>query len=172
LIDALLTLARGELGLDRRRPLDLADVAGEALLSRASGAPGRDVHVIPTLDPAPIAGDLHLVERLVANLVDNALRYNTAPGRVEVATGTTSGGALLSVTNTGPVVPADQVDRLFQPFQRLGAERTQHDGGLGLGLSIVQAIATAHGATVGARSLPAGGLTVTVTFPAPAGAQR
>jgi signal transduction histidine kinase len=140
-------------------------VAEEALLTRATEATGRDVRLVPALDQAPIVGDRHLVERLVANLVDNALRYNTASGRVEVATGTTAAGALLSVTNTGPVDPADQVDQLFQPFQRLGAKRTRHDGGLGLGLSIVQAIAAAHGATVGARSRPDGGLEVRVTFP-------
>jgi signal transduction histidine kinase len=165
LIDALLTLARGELGLDRRRPLDLADVAEEALLSRTTEATDRDVLLVSTLHGAPTEGDPHLVERLVANLVDNALRYNTVAGQVEVTTGTTAEGTLLSVSNTGPLVPADQLDRLFQPFQRLGAERTRHDGGLGLGLSIVQAIATAHGATVRARSRAGGGLEVRVTFP-------
>jgi signal transduction histidine kinase len=165
LIDALLTLARGELGLDRRRPCDLADVAEEALLSRTMQATDRDVQLVSTLDAAPTEGDPHLVERLVANLVDNALRYNTVAGQVEITTGTTAEGALLSVSNTGPLVPADQLDRLFEPFQRLGAERTRHDGGLGLGLSIVQAIATAHGATVRARSRAGGGLEVRVTFP-------
>jgi signal transduction histidine kinase len=165
LIDALLTLARGELGLDRRRPCDLAEVAEEALLSRTTQATDRDIRLVSTLDGAPTEGDPHLVERLVANLVDNALRYNTVAGQVEVTTGTTAEGALLSVSNTGPPVPADQLDRLFQPFQRLGAERTRHDGGLGLGLSIVQAIATAHAATVRARSRAGGGLEVRVTFP-------
>jgi signal transduction histidine kinase len=165
LIDALLTLARGELGLHRRRPLDLAEVAEEALLSRTTQATDRDVRLVSTLDRAPTEGDLHLVERLVANLVDNALRYNTSAGQVEVTTGTTAEGALLSVSNTGPLIPADQLDRLFEPFQRLDAERTRHDGGLGLGLSIVQAIATTHGATVHARSRAGGGLDVRVAFP-------
>jgi signal transduction histidine kinase len=165
LIDALLTLARGERGLDRRRPLDLAEVTSQVLLTRDTQATRRGIHLVPTLHRAPTFGDPQLVEHLVANLVDNGLRYNVASGRLEVSTGTTADGALLSMVNTGPVVPADQVDRLFQPFQRLGADRTHHDGGLGLGLSIVAAIATAHGATVAARPRPAGGMELTVTFP-------
>jgi signal transduction histidine kinase len=123
------------------------------------------VHLAPTLRHAPAIGDPRLLERLVDNLVDNALRYNLASGRLEVSTGTRAGDAVLSVTNTGPVVPADQVDRLFQPFQRLSEDRTRHDGGLGLGLSIVHAIATAHGATVRACPRPAGGMVFTVSFP-------
>jgi signal transduction histidine kinase len=169
LIDALLTLARGERGLDRRQPLDLAEVAGQVLLARDTDATRRGVHLAPTLRHAPAIGDPRLLERLVANLVDNALRYNLASGRLEVSTGTRAGDAVLSVTNTGPVVPADQVDRLFQPFQRLSEDRTRHDGGLGLGLSIVHAIATAHGATVRAQPRPAGGMAIMVTFPRPGG---
>jgi signal transduction histidine kinase len=165
LIDALLTLARGERGLDRRQPVDLADVAGQLLLTRDGDATRRGVHLAPALCPAPTTGDPQLIEQLVANLVDNALRYNVAPGRLEVSTAATAGSAALSVTNTGPLVPADQLDRLFQPFQRQVADRTNHQGGSGLGLSIVQAIATAHGATVRARTREAGGLEVTVTFP-------
>jgi signal transduction histidine kinase len=165
LIDAMLTLARGERGLDRRQHLDLAEVASQVLGAQGTAAARRGVRVATALHPAPTFGDPQLVERLVANVVDNAVRYNVASGRLEVSTGTQSGQAVLSVVNTGPVVPADQVDRLFQPFQRQGADRTRHDGGLGLGLSIVQAIAAAHGATVLARPRPAGGLEVTVTFP-------
>jgi signal transduction histidine kinase len=165
LIDALLTLARGEQGLGRRQPFDLAEVVGQVLHTRGTEAAGRGVHLAPRLRPTPTFGDPQLVERLVANLVDNALRYNVTPGQLDVSTGATADGALLSVMNTGPVVPVDQVHRLFQPFQRLGADRTHHDGGLGLGLSIVQAIATAHGASIAAHPRPVGGLAVTVTFP-------
>jgi len=165
LIDALLTLARGERGLDRRRPVDLSAVANQVLLTRDAEATRRAVSVAPALHRATITGDPQLVERLVANLVDNALRYNLAQGQVEVSTGITSEGALLRVANTGPVVPEGEVDRLFLPFQRLTTDRTHHDSGLGLGLSIVQAIAVAHGATVQARPRPAGGLEMIVTFP-------
>jgi signal transduction histidine kinase len=164
LIEALLTLARSEAGLDRREPLDLAQVTDHVLLARDSEATRRGLHLTMTLNPAPTTGDPHLVERLVTNLMDNALRHNIASGRVQVQTSTSAGHATLSVTNTGPRIPASEVGRLLQPFQRLGANRTRHDGGLGLGLSIVQAIATAHGATLAAHPRPDGGMQVTVTF--------
>jgi signal transduction histidine kinase len=109
---------------------------------------------------------VRLVERLVANLVDNALRHNVPDGRIAVATNTEAGHAVLSVTNTGPTVPAAAVDQLLQPFQRLAPERTTREG-VGLGLSIVQAIATAHNATLTLRPQPKGGLHVEVSFPAP-----
>ena len=165
LIDALLTLARGGQTPDQRRHLDLADVASRVLLSRAGTAADAGVQLRPSLRPAPTSGDPELVERLVANLVDNAVRYNVNPGTLDVSTATTAGGAWLSVANTGPTVPAGQLDRLFQPFQRLGVDRTHHDGALGLGLSIVQAIATAHGATIHAQPRAAGGMDISVTFP-------
>jgi signal transduction histidine kinase len=108
----------------------------------------------------------------VANLIDNAVRHNVPGGDIQVATETSNGHAVLSVTNSGQVIPSAEVDRLFQPFQRLGPRSARRDGGHGLGLSIVRAIATAHGATIGARALPEGGLAVNVTFlpspPAPA----
>ncbi|TDC72774.1 HAMP domain-containing histidine kinase [Micromonospora sp. KC606] len=171
LIDALLTLARGERGLDRRQPVDLTDVATAVLLAREAEAGRRGLRLTTQLDEAHTLGDPHLIERLAVNLVDNALRYNVAPGRLEVSTATKVNTAVLTVTNTGPLVPADQVSRLFQPFQRLDTDRTHHDGGLGLGLSIVQAIATAHAATITAHPLPNGGMEITVTFPGAARGQ-
>ncbi|MGX7674612.1 sensor histidine kinase [Plantactinospora sp. DSM 117369] len=165
LIDALLTLARGERGLDRRQPVDLANLTGEILLTRETETTRRGLRLTTRLTHASTVGDPHLIERLVGNLVDNALRYNMASGRLEVSTGTVAGAAVLTVTNTGPVVRGDQVSRLFQPFQRLDAERTHHDGSLGLGLSIVQAIATAHEATIAAHPRPEGGMEIIVTFP-------
>jgi signal transduction histidine kinase len=166
LIAALLTLARGERGLDRRQPVNLTDVATEVLLARNTEVGRRGLRLTTQLDQAHILGDPHLIERLMVNLVDNALRHNLTAGRVEVSTTTKADAAVLTVTNTGPVVPTDQVSRLFQPFQRLDADRTHHhDGGLGLGLSIVQAIAMAHEATIEACPLPSGGMEITVTFP-------
>jgi signal transduction histidine kinase len=106
-----------------------------------------------------------LVQQLVTNLIDNAVRHNVPGGDVRVATGTSDGQAVLSVTNSGPVIPPAEVDRLFQPFQRFGPRTARRDGGHGLGLSIVHAIATSHGATVAARALPGGGLAVDVAFP-------
>jgi signal transduction histidine kinase len=117
-------------------------------------------------EQALTTGDPGLIERLVTNLVDNAMKYNVTQGRVNVATSTKSGRAVLSVSNTGPWVPATETNRLLQPFQRLGTNRTRHDGGYGLGLSIVQAIATAHNANIATTPRPTGGLEITVTFPA------
>jgi signal transduction histidine kinase len=160
LIEALLTLARSEGGLDRLEPLDLAAVTDQVLLRADAG-----VHLTTSIHRAPTSGDPHLVERLVANLVDNALRYNTDDGTVTVTTETSAGHATLTVANTGPIVPATEVERLFQPFQRLDPSRTRQNGGLGLGLSIVHAIATAHDATVTAQPRQGGGMNITVTFP-------
>ena len=120
--------------------------------------------------PAPAAGDPRLLERLIANLIDNAIRHNIPGGHLEITTGTRDGHAFVSITNTGPAVPPEQIHRLFQPFQRLGGARIQHKGGHGLGLSIVQAIATAHGAELTTRARPQGGLTIEVSFPPAAGA--
>ena len=115
--------------------------------------------------PAPTAGDPRLVERLIANLIDNAIRHNTPGGHVEIATGTRDRRAFVSIANTGPTVPPEEIQRLFQPFQRLGGARTRHNSGHGLGLSIVHAIATAHRATLTTQPRPDGGLTVEVSFP-------
>ncbi len=122
------------------------------------------------IQPAIFDGDLLLAQQLAANLIGNAVGHNIPGGEVEVATGTSAGHAVLSVTNSGPVIPPAEVDRLFQPFQRLGPRRARRDGGHGLGLSIVRAIATAHAATIAARPVPGGGLAIDVTFPPPPGA--
>lgn len=169
-IAALLTLAKGQAGIDRREPFDLASLTEEVVAARRSEAEFRDVTVRAAPSPAVASGDRALAERLVVNLVDNALRHNEPGGRVEVTTETRNGRAVLVVTNTGPVVPLVAIDRIFQPFQRLGEERTRRGEGLGLGLSIVQAIAHAHDATLDTRPRPDGGLVVEVGFPAPADA--
>ncbi|MET0135928.1 MAG: ATP-binding protein [Kibdelosporangium sp.] len=165
LIEALLTLARGEGGLDRHEPLDLAAVTDQVILRTDTEAARLGIHLTSSVRSAPTSGDPHLVERLVANLVDNALRYNTDHGTVTITTETSAGHATLTVSNTGQIVPATEVERLFQPFQRLSTSRTRRDGGLGLGLSIVQAIATAHDATITAQPRQGGGMRITVTFP-------
>lgn len=167
LIEALLTLARSEGGLERREPTDLFEAARQVVLARSAEADQRNLTVTTSLSPAPTRGDPRLLERLAANLVDNALRHNVLAGRIDVMTGVADGNAVLSVTNTGPIVPAAEIHRLLQPFQRLGASRTRQDGGVGLGLSIVQAIATAHDASVVVTNQEEGGLRVTVSFPLP-----
>jgi signal transduction histidine kinase len=170
MIDGLLTLTRGQAGLEHREHLDLAALASQAMLARESEAAGLDLDVRATLATAPTAGDPRLVERLIANLIDNAIRHNTPGGHVEITTGTRDQHAFVSVANTGPTVPSEQIQRLFQPFQRLNGARIRQNGGHGLGLSIVHAIATAHGAELSARARPEGGLTIEVAFPSPIGA--
>jgi signal transduction histidine kinase len=167
LIDALLMLARGQASLDRREPFDLASITGQVLAARQADLSDLGLTLDSTLDPAPAVGDSRLAERLTANLVDNALRHNVPGGRVEVSTRTVGQRAMLSVGNSGPVIVPDAVDRLFRPFERLGADRTGRVEGLGLGLSIVQAIAQSHKATVTVRAQPEGGLVVAVVFPEP-----
>jgi signal transduction histidine kinase len=199
LIAAMLTLARGERGLDKFESFDLGDIAASALAAQHDDASARGLAVTANIETARTIGDPRLAERLVANLIDNAIRYNTGGGRVEIAVGSRDGRPFLAVTNTGPVIPPDQLGRLFQPFQRLDPARSRSGvgagagtgaaaragngaaagagagngagGGLGLGLAIVSAIAAAHGAELRAVTRAAGGLAVEVTFPAPAPGQ-
>jgi signal transduction histidine kinase len=165
LIDALLALARSQSVLDHREPLDLAKLVGHALLTPRGERDLLDLEVTTRLEPAHTTADPRLIERLIANLIDNAVRHNVPHGNVEITTGTHHQQAFLTVTNSGPVISADDVQRLFQPFQRLNGTRTQHDNGHGLGLSIVQAIASAHDAGLRADTRPEGGLTIAVSFP-------
>jgi signal transduction histidine kinase len=164
LIEALLTLASSEAGTGDRRPADLAAITRAALHAR----PATDgLNVQSDIQPADLDGDPLLIQQLVTNLIDNAVRHNVPGGDIQISTKTRDGRAVLSVTNSGQVVPAGEVDRLFQPFQRLGPRPARRDGGHGLGLSIVRAIVTAHAATITAQPRPGGGLAIDVTFPAP-----
>jgi signal transduction histidine kinase len=175
LIESLLTLASSQGGLQQREPVDLAALTRQVVGSRGQEAAARSVRIETDLHAAVAAGDPRLAESLVANLVDNALRHNVTGGLVEIVTSATGATAALSISNTGPVIPAAAVDRLFQPFQQLGGERISLGHGYGLGLAIVAAIASAHGATITATARPAGGLHVTVTFgppPAPVPPRR
>jgi signal transduction histidine kinase len=160
LIEGLLMLADSETELTERSTVDLADVAAHVLET----VPGNDLRVTRLLSAAPCTGDPVLLERLVQNLVENAVKHNVSPGWVRVETSTVDGRARLVVVNSGPVVPKYEVETIFLPFRRLGGERTNGSRGLGLGLSIVRAIAVAHGGTVGAASRPGGGLTVTASL--------
>jgi signal transduction histidine kinase len=165
LIEALLTLATSEGGIVQWEPFDLAAVAWHVVTVRREEAVRRGIEVETRLAEAPAAGDPRLAESLVANLVDNAIRHNSAPGRAEISTAAAGGQATLRVRNTGPVIPPEELGRLFQPFGRAAGERIRHTSGHGLGLAIVQAIARAHGATLAPRARPEGGLDVEVTFP-------
>ncbi|WP_427919720.1 sensor histidine kinase [Streptomyces sp. cg40] len=162
LIEALLTLACSQRGLETREFVDLATVVEERLR-------GVELPVRARLESAPVLGDPQLVERLVVNLTDNAVRHNLPAGEgswVSVWTGLDPlGRPGLRIENSGPVIPADEAAGLFQPFRRLGAERVGKRDGLGLGMSIVAAVVAAHGGRVRARTRPQGGLVVEVSLP-------
>jgi signal transduction histidine kinase len=162
LIGALLILARNERGLTIHEQVDLATIAEDVL----DGAGLRDRRVHATLEPAVICGDPVLVERLVANLVDNAVRYNTPAGDIWVSTRTVAGNRQLTVANTGAAISPADAARVFQPFERL-TDRAFHEG-FGLGLTIVASIAALHGGTASARPRDDGGLSITVALPSAA----
>ncbi|HTT50418.1 MAG TPA: HAMP domain-containing sensor histidine kinase [Streptosporangiaceae bacterium] len=168
LIDALLTLASSERGIEQPGPFDLSGIAGRVIAARRGEAQRAQIQLTAALGPALAVGDPSLAESLASNLVDNALRHNGPGGQVDIRTAQVAGQATISVQNTGPVIPPSEVQRLFQPFQRLNRGRTSRAGGHGLGLAIVQAIARAHQATLTARARPGGGLDITVSFPPPA----
>lgn len=160
LLEACLTLARSRAGLQRSQPVDLAAIAGDALRAHEAGS----LECVVALAAAWTTGAPDLVERLVANLVSNAIRHNLPRGRLEVATRTESGLAVLSVANTGPLLSDAELGRLFRPFQRLDPGPRSLGDGVGLGLTIVRAVARAHRALVTARARPGGGLEIDVAF--------
>jgi signal transduction histidine kinase len=164
LVQALLALATSERGVTRRDTLDLAQVAAGVLASRRDEATERGIDLAEHLAPAVTAGDLGLIESLIANLVDNAIRHNHPDGHVQVTTQASGGQVTLTVTNSGPVIPGSQIHRLFQPFQRLAPDRNGRRDGYGLGLGLVNAVARAHHATLTTSARPEGGLSITVRF--------
>ncbi len=161
LIEALLILARSQRGLAVREELDIGAIAGEVV----RGTSSNGVRVSSELGEACTTGDPALVERMVVNLLDNAIHYNEPRGWVKAWTGTKDGHPTLRVSNPGPVIPPERVGELLEPFRRLNGDRTRHTRGLGLGLSIVGAIATAHDAQLTATPRSGGGLDVEVRFP-------
>lgn len=164
LIDALLALASSESGLTTPEPVELDAIVAEMLLELEPDADRLGICIDKAIAAAPLDGDPVLLRRLVLNLLTNAICHNKLDGSVRVQTGTHGDRTYLSVTNTGPPIPPQEVHRLFQPFQRLDPRRTHHKDGHGLGLSIVRAIAASHGAEVTAPAPPDGGLSLSVTF--------
>jgi signal transduction histidine kinase len=166
LIDGLLTLARGENTVVSRSPVNLRDVVSYVLAQSQPEAEAAGIAVHTNLAPAVTGGDPVLLERLVQNLIENAIRHNEADGWLHITTvAGPRGHAELVVSNTGPVVPPYEVDSLFEPFRRLRADRVGSDRGAGLGLSIVRAATGSHGGSVRATPRDGGGLTITVTLP-------
>ncbi|MEU2263727.1 HAMP domain-containing sensor histidine kinase [Streptomyces sp. NPDC019645] len=166
LVEGLLLLARSENQIVERKPVDLAEVAGRAVDQTRAEAEAKGVEIRGERAPAVVQGNGVLLERIALNLVQNAVRYNIADGGwVEVTTEVQHGQAVLVVTNTGPVVPAYEIDNLFEPFRRLRQERTGSDKGVGLGLSIARSVARAHGGRIIAEPREGGGLVMRVTLP-------
>ena len=167
LVEGLLLLARSDNQIVERKPVDLAEVAEQAVDQVYGEAEAKGVAIRGEQKSAVVQGNGVLLERIALNLVQNAVRYNVPEGGwVEVTTAVEHGHAVLTVSNTGPVVPAYEVDNLFEPFKRLrGADRTGSDKGVGLGLSIVRSVARAHGGHITAQPREGGGLVMRVTLP-------
>jgi len=170
LIEALLTLARSDRGLGATEIVDLPTAVDDAVDLLGPAIAARQITIDTALGDARTSGDRVLLERLVMNLMDNAVRYNVPGGWVRATTEHQADGIRLVVANSGAVIPADRVPELLEPFRRLN-ERAGTAMGSGLGLSIVQSVASAHGGRLSARARPEGGLEVELTLPAAAGPQ-
>jgi signal transduction histidine kinase len=164
MVEALLTLAVSDQGKLSTEFTDLATWAEDAIDTAAPEIGRLDLRVVAMLDPAETTGDPQLLERMIWNLVDNAVRHNEPGGWIRLRTGSSDAAVYLEIANSGPFIPDDAVPSLFEPFRRMEARTGVRDG-VGLGLSIARSVVTAHGATVTARSQPAGGLDISVVIP-------
>ncbi|HET6857613.1 MAG TPA: HAMP domain-containing sensor histidine kinase [Streptomyces sp.] len=173
LLDGFLVLARAQHGgLDDRTPVSLGRLAQEALIARAADIAARTLTVDDAMGPdAWTRGTPALLSRMVENMLDNAIVHNQEGGWIRISTGHDDGQAHLVVETGGRVLDQSRVERLTQPFERLGADRTGSEGGSGLGLSIVAAIVAAHGGRLALLARPEGGLCVTATFASADGSQ-
>ena len=166
MIEALLTLAVSDQGKLSTEFTDLATWAEDAIDAAAPEIERRNLTVEAKLDPAETTGDPQLLERMISNLVDNAVRHNEPGGWIRLRTGSSDTAVYLEIANSGPFIPDDKVPELFEPFRRMEARTGVRDGA-GLGLSIARSVVTAHRATVTARSQPEGGLDISVVIPQP-----
>jgi two-component system, OmpR family, sensor kinase len=165
LVDDLLLLARLDEGRPlERAPVDLAEIAREAV--DAARVVDHDRPIEASLEPATVLGDRDRLRQVVDNLLAN-VRSHTPPGTaVEVGVHSIDGNAVLRVSDTGPGFTEEQAVRVFQRFYRVDSSRARASGGVGLGLSIVAAVARAHGGDATARPTVGGGATFVVTIPA------
>jgi signal transduction histidine kinase len=164
LLEALLTLSSSQQELEQREPFELAATVEEVIELHRQQPAASTLTIEAELTPATISGDQQLVRRLATNLLDNAIHYNVPGGYVHIGLEARAEDAVLTLANTGPRVPAEQIERLVQPFRRHGPDRATDGQGHGLGLSIVAAVASAHDATLEIHPNPAGGLRVAVAF--------
>jgi signal transduction histidine kinase len=164
MVEALLTLAVSDQGKLSTEYTDLATWAEDAIDAAAPEIERLGLRVDALLDPAETTGDPQLLERMISNLVGNAVRHNEPGGWIRLRTGSSDAAVYLEIANSGPFIPDDTVPSLFEPFRRM-QDRTGVRDGIGLGLSIARSVVTAHSATVTARSQPAGGLDISVEIP-------
>jgi signal transduction histidine kinase len=162
LIEGLLVLSESDQGLVSRTPQRLDEIAAEVAAAHQDRAERAGVELVVRLQPRTVPGERVLLERLVVNLVQNAIKYNRPGGSVGIGV---TGEPALSVVNTGPVIPPEAVARLFEPFRRLSSDRMDHSGGSGLGLTIARSIAQAHDGTISATAQQPDGLRVDVFLP-------
>ncbi len=163
-VEALLALATSEIGPTTEEAIDLSTAAEDALDATLAAIDQRQIKVDAALEPALARGDRVLLERMIANLVENAVRHNNPGGWIGIRTVQQADGAAFEIANTGPNIPAEQIPTLFEPFAR-AEQRLNSSDGVGLGLSIASAIAGAHNATITGRPRPGGGLEMSVTIP-------
>jgi signal transduction histidine kinase len=163
-VEALLTLATSELGPTTQEAVDLATAAEDALDAAQAPIDQRHIKVDAALEPALARGDRVLLERMIANLIENAVRHNNPGGWIGIRTIQQADSAVFEIANTGPSIPPEQIPTLFEPFAR-ARQRLNSSDSVGLGLSIAQAIARAHDATITARPRSGGGLDMSVTIP-------
>ena len=164
MIEALLTIAVSDQGKLSTEFTDLATLAEDAIDAAAPDIERLQLHVDAQLDPAGITGDPQLLERMISNLVGNAVRHNEPDGWIRLRTGTSDAAVRFEIANSGPFIPDHAVPSMFEPFRRMEA-RTGVREGVGLGLSIARSVAAAHHATVTASSQPEGGLDISVLIP-------
>jgi signal transduction histidine kinase len=164
MVEALLTLAVSDQGMRSTEFTDLATWAEDAIDAAAPEIDRLGLRVDALLDPAETTGDPQLLERMISNLVGNAVRHNEPGGWIRLRTGSWDASVYLKIANSGPFIPDDAVPPLLEPFRRMEARTSVRDG-VGLGLSIARSVVTAHRATLTARSQPAGGLDISVVIP-------
>jgi signal transduction histidine kinase len=162
LIEGLLVLAETERGLMTSAPQPLDRMVADALTTLRPAASERGVEITVESEPTPTLGEQPLLERLITNLIGNAIKYNQPQGWIRIAV---RNPGTFMIANSGPVVPPDQVQALFEPFRRLAGDRLDHGGGVGLGLTIARSVVAAHRGTITAAANPGGGLTVAVRLP-------
>ena len=163
-IDKLLVLAESD-DLAERERVDIAGVVEDAARQHARSVAEKGIDLVIDARPSAVSGDQALLERLVDNLIDNAVRYAPSGSVVRVRVDADDGKVTLRVANAGEVISPEEVPRLFERFYRRGTSRNRRSGGSGLGLAIVAAVAEVHGGVVSAEAPPEGGLIVTVALP-------